>query len=145
MTRRLRETLAILLIEDDPGHARLVEISLRRLGIANPLVKIARGDEAIRHLGLKGHAPAAEYPEPPLVLLDLNLPGHSGFEVLAALRAEEKARHPVIIMTSSDDGGDRDRCRALGCDDYMVKPPEEAELLDALARLGLLTDEGALP
>lgn len=137
MTAKLRDDIAILLIEDDPGHARLVEISLRRLGIKNPVVKLQRGDEAMRYLGLKGNVATVQHAAPPLVLLDLNLPGNSGFEVLAALRAEESRRHPVIIMTSSDDLQDRRRCADLGCDDYLVKPPEEDELSGALVRLGL--------
>jgi DNA-binding response OmpR family regulator len=135
---KLRDAVSILIVEDDPGHARLLEIAIRRLGIGNPLVKIARGDEAMRYLGLKGHAPAVVQEEPPLVLLDLNLPGNSGFEVLQALRAEEVSRHPVIIMTSSDDANDRRRCEESGCDDYLIKPPEEDELVASLSRLGLI-------
>lgn len=137
---KLRDAVSILIVEDDPGHARLLEIVIRRLGIVNPLVKIARGDEAMRYLGLKGHAPAATPNEPSLVLLDLNMPGNSGFEVLQALRAEEARRHPVIIVTSSDDVNDRRRCEELGCDDYLLKPPEEGELAAALVRLGLVVD-----
>lgn len=141
MTTKLREEVSILIVEDDPGHARLLEIAIRRLGLDNPLVKIARGDEAMRYLGLQGHAPAAAA-EPPLVLLDLNLPGKSGFEVLRALRAEEAHRHPVIVMTSSDDVEDRRRCHEIGCDDYLIKPPDEDELVASLSRLGLIATKG---
>lgn len=135
---KLRDAVSILIVEDDPGHARLLEIAIRRLGIANPLVKIARGDDAMRYLGLNGHEPAERPAEPPLVLLDLNLPGNSGFDVLKALRAQEAKRHPVIIMTSSDDTLDRRRCQEFGCDDYLLKPPEEDELVASLSRLGLM-------
>lgn len=135
---KFREGVSILIIEDDPGHARLLEIAIRRLGIGNPLVKIGRGDDAMRYLGLNGHVPAEQPAEPPLLLLDLNLPGNSGFEVLKALRDQEARRHPVIIMTSSDDLCDRRRGKEFGCDDYLLKPPEDDELVAALSRLGLV-------
>jgi DNA-binding response OmpR family regulator len=131
------DDMTILIVEDDPGHARLLEILLRNLGVTNDVIKVDRGDAAMRHLdlGAGGSGPADART---LVLLDINLPGASGFDVLKALRTLESShRTPVVIVSSSDDPSDHRRAAELGADGYLVKPPSNSELEDMISRLCL--------
>lgn len=132
--------MKILLIEDEPSHARLIEIVLRHAGIENDILKIGNGTEALEYLTSRGRYAGHDVPADLLVLLDLNLPGATGHEILERLRSDGDARRniPVIVVTSSDDPEEMDRCYALGCNGYLVKPPEEGAFLDAFHKAGLM-------
>jgi CheY-like chemotaxis protein len=90
--------VTIILIEDDDGHARLVEKNLRRAGVSNPITRCADGESAVQCLfggGCAGHL---------LVLLDLNLPDMSGIDILQRLKTDLKlGRTPVVVLTTTDD------------------------------------------
>src|SRR5438876_32658 len=98
------QSITILLVEDDPGHARLIERNLRRAHITNDIVILGDGQQAVDYLFKEDTYAGATHAMPLLLLLDLNLPGLDGTQVLARLKADERTRHiPVIILTTTDE------------------------------------------
>jgi len=124
----------MLLVEDDPGHARLIERNLRRSLIVNDIITLSDGQAAVDYLFGEG----CKHPMPLLILLDLHLPVLDGFQVLARLKADERTKHiPVICLTTVDDPRDIARCYALGCNVYITKPVDYAHFAEAIHQLGL--------
>src|SRR5713101_8308219 len=140
------QPVTILLVEDDPGHARLIERNLRRALITNVIVTLSDGQQAVDYL-LREHAYAgATHDLPLLLLLDLNLPGLDGYQVLTRLKADERTRHiPVIILTTTDEPYEIKRCYALGCNVYITKPVEYAQFAEAIRTLGLFLSIVKIP
>lgn len=127
--------VTILLIEDDPGHARLIEKNVRRAGVTNELRHFADGTTASAYLFGRGEAPKAD---PMLVLLDLNLPDMSGTDILARIKEDAGLRRvPVIVLTTTDDQREIQRCYDLGCNVYITKPVEYETFAAAIRQLGL--------
>jgi DNA-binding response OmpR family regulator len=115
-----QELTTILLVEDDPGHARLVEKNLRRASIANRLVTLSDGQAVIDFLSDSECSAETTHM---MVLLDLNMPILDGFQVLQWLRANEHTQKiPVVVLTTTDDSREKARCFELGCDMYLTKP-----------------------
>ena len=113
----------ILYIEDNPHNRRLVGRILQRSGYA-----LIEAED-----GVSGFAMVREL-KPPLVLLDISLPGIDGLQVVALIRANAELRHiRVIALTASAMSGDRERFLAAGCDDYLSKPVEMKELISKVA------------
>jgi CheY-like chemotaxis protein len=125
----------ILLVEDDPGHARLIEKNLRRSSVTCEIVKLADGQQILDYL----HAhPGAAESSGAVVLLDLNMPGLSGYQVLKRLKAHERTRSiPVVILTTTDDSAEIKRCYDLGCNAYITKPVDYEQFSEMIHRLGL--------
>jgi len=89
----------IPLVEDDPGHARLIERNLRRSGVTNALTDLVNGQQAVDYLFSEGEYAGAEPSMPVLVLLDLNMPVLDGYEVLERMKSDERTKRiPVIIL-----------------------------------------------
>ena len=131
--------VTIVMIEDDEGHAKLIEKNLRRAGIMNEIVHIENGRKATEYLLGKGEFEQDRPPTPMLILLDLNLPELDGFQILEAIKADEKTKLiPVIILTTTDNPREVDRCYALGCNVYVTKPVEYEAFADSIRKLGLL-------
>jgi CheY-like chemotaxis protein len=127
--------VTILLIEDDPGHAKLIEKNVRRAGVVNDIVHLADGTSALAHLFERGETSKAD---PMLVLLDLNLPDMSGIDILARVKADPALRRtPVIVLTTTDDRLEIKRCYDLGCNVYITKPVEYEGFTAAIRQLGL--------
>jgi CheY-like chemotaxis protein len=129
--------VTIVLIEDEPGHARLIERRLRRAHITNDMVILRDGQEALDYLFVE--PPCTAPPDcPRLILLDLSLPIVDGFYVLERIKRDERTQHlPVIILTTVDVPADIERCSALGCNVSITKPVEETRFLKAIRQLGL--------
>ena len=127
--------VTIVLIEDDPGHARLIEKNVRRAGVSNPIVHRSDGTSAIEWLfGPESRERRGAL----LVLLDLNLPDMSGLDILARIKADETMRlAPVIVLTTTDDKAEIQRCYDLGCNVYITKPVEYEGFAAAIRQLGL--------
>ncbi len=124
----------IIMIEDDPGHARLIEKNIRRAGVNNKIIHFESGTTALRHL----FQPDVKENGPLLVLLDLNLPDMSGTDILEKIKADERLkRAPVVILTTTDDQREIQRCYALGCNVYITKPVEYETFATAIRQLGL--------
>lgn len=113
----------ILLVEDHPEDIRLVQLAFQKLGVLNPLHVVSNGEQAIDYLSGTGYyKDRAQWPAPQLVLLDLHLPGVSGFEVLSWMRSEPSlARIPVVVLTSSDNHRDIDEAYHFGATSYLHK------------------------
>lgn len=129
----------ILVVEDDPGHARLIEMNLRRAGISNEIRWFDDGQKVIDFV-VEEERRAGDGPARPLLLLlDLNMPVLDGYQVLERIRSREYTRHlPVVILTTTDDEREINRCYELGCNVYMTKPVDYDKFSEAVRRLGLL-------
>jgi Response regulators consisting of a CheY-like receiver domain and a winged-helix DNA-binding domain len=124
----------IIMIEDDPGHARLIEKNIRRANISNTIHHFETGSTGLEYL----FDSEARGSGPLLILLDLNLPDMSGAEVLAQVKGDPHLhRAPVIVLTTTDDKLEIQRCYDLGCNVYMTKPVDFAGFADAIRQLGL--------
>ncbi|MBB4198929.1 hypothetical protein CCR94_15770 [Rhodoblastus sphagnicola] len=127
----------IVMIEDDDGHARLIEKNIRRAGGRHEILRFATGAAALDFL-LGGGATRPRSPRARLILLDLNLPDMTGLDILARLKADERARRlPVIVLTTSNDKRDIEKCYDLGASVYMIKPPNYDSFANAIQQLGL--------
>lgn len=126
----------IVMIEDDEGHARLIQRNIRRAGISNTVHHLSDGSSALRFLFEHPDGPAKNGPA--LVLLDLNLPDMSGTEILARIKADPDLRRtPVVVLTTTDDKVEVQRCYDLGCNVYITKPVNYENFADAIRQLGL--------
>jgi CheY-like chemotaxis protein len=128
----------ILFAEDDEGHATLVERNLRRAGVANPIVHVRDGQEALDYVRGEGAHAGRSPDELLLIVLDINMPRVDGIEVLRQLKAgPSTSRIPVIMLTTTDDPSEIERCYELGCSVYVTKPVGYEEFVEAVRRLGL--------
>jgi len=140
------QPVTILLVEDDPGHARLIERNLRRAHITNEIVTLGDGQQAVDYLLKESAYAGATHTMPLLMLLDLNLPRLDGYQVLTRLKADERTRHiPIIILTTTDEPQEIERCYALGCNVYVTKPVEYDEFAEAIRKLGLFLSIVKIP
>ncbi len=129
--------VTILLIEDDPGHARLIEKNVRRAGVNNVITHFSDGTTALDYL-FGDDAGKRRVHLPILVLLDLNLPDMSGLDILTRLKADPVLRRaPVIVLTTTDDKVEIQRCYDMGCNVYITKPVEYESFASAIRQLGL--------
>ena len=136
------EPLMILLAEDDDGHARLIERNLQRAGFINRVVRARDGQEALDLVRAGGPTGDAHF----LLLLDINMPRIGGVEVLRQLKADPRtARIPVIMLTTTDDPREVERCYQLGCSVYITKPVRYEDFVEALTRLGMFLEIVKLP
>jgi len=132
------QPVTILLVEDDPGHAVLIEKNLRRAGIANNFVKLDNGQKAVDFLLKTGEYQGNNNPAPPLILLDLNLPVLDGYQVLKIIKNDARTKSiPVVVLTTTDNPHEVARCYELGCNVYVTKPVEYDNFCDAIRKLGL--------
>ena len=134
----MTEAVTIAMIEDDEGHARLIQRNLRRAGIHNEIVPLADGASAISFLFGSDGSGLANQGRPLLVLLDLNLPDMSGIDILKRLKENERLRvSPVVVLTTSDDKSEIRRCYDLGCNVYITKPVDYEKFANAVQQFGL--------
>jgi len=127
----------IVMIEDDEGHARLIEKNIRRAGINNKIHHFLNGTSALEFLYNADSGPVRNGPA--LILLDLNLPDMSGTDILAKIKADDSPlrRTPVVVLTTTDDKVEIQRCYDLGCNVYITKPVNYESFADAIRQLGL--------
>lgn len=126
----------ILVAEDDSGHARLIEKNLRRAGLHNAIERFENGQEVLEFLFQRSErkrSADASY----LLLLDIRMPQVDGVEVLRQLKADpELKKIPVLMLTTTDDPREVERCHSLGCNSYVVKPVDYDKFSDAIKQLG---------
>jgi len=128
--------VTIVMIEDDEGHARLIEKNIRRAGISNELRHFLDGGSGLDFLFTGQEGPLLNGPA--MVLLDLNLPDMSGIDILAKIKNDPKLKAvPVVVLTTTDDKQEIQRCYDLGCNVYITKPVNYESFADAIRQLGL--------
>jgi CheY-like chemotaxis protein len=135
------EHLVILLAEDDDWHASLIQRNLKRAGVVNRVVRVRDGQEALDYMRCQGAYAGRPCGAPLLLLLDINMPKVDGVGVLRAIKADPAtAQVPVIMLTTTDDPREVDRCYQFGCSVYITKPLQYEAFVDALTRLGMFLE-----
>jgi CheY-like chemotaxis protein len=138
--------LTILVVDDDAGHAELVRRNLRRSGINNEIVTLTSGSDALDFVLCRGPYANKAGDVELLVLLDIDMPGIDGVEVLRQVKADATAKKiPVIMLTTTDDPREINRCYELGCSVYITKPVDPSVFIDAIQRLGLFISVVSVP
>jgi CheY-like chemotaxis protein len=127
---------AILLVEDDHNDVLLIKRAFQKVNIANPIIVVNDGEQAISYLA--GREPYVDRAVPMLVLLDLKLPRKSGHEVLEWLRQQPNIKRlPVVVLTASSESSDVNRAYDLGANSYLVKPVTFDALVEMVKTLNL--------
>lgn len=128
----------IVMIEDDEGHARLIERNIRRSGVNNEIIPFVNGTDAVNYLfGSDGTADQHKG-QALLILLDLNLPDMTGIDILRRVKDNPTLKSaPVVVLTTTDDAQEIKRCYELGCNVYITKPVNYENFANAIRQLGL--------
>ena len=130
--------VVVLIVEDDPGHVRLIQRNLERAGLHNPIKVFQNGQEVLDFLLGRGSARKREPDTPYLLLLDVRMPQVDGVEVLRQVKAHPELRKiPVIMLTTADDPLEVERCHLLGCSSYIVKPVNYDKFAESIKNMGL--------
>ena len=126
------------MIEDDEGHARLIERNIRRAGVNNEIVPFRNGTSALDYLLGPDGSGEASARRHLLILLDLNLPDMTGLDILEKVKANPHTRRsPVVVLTTTDDSREIQRCYDLGANVYITKPVNYDGFANAIRQLGL--------
>lgn len=133
------ETLKrILLVEDDPKDIELILTALGEYNLANEIIALRDGVEALDYLYRRGAFALRVEGNPVVILLDLKMPRLDGIQVLKQLKADEPMRAiPVVILTSSRESRDLEECYRLGVNAYVVKPVRFTEFVEAIKSIGV--------
>jgi CheY-like chemotaxis protein len=130
--------LTILIAEDDDGHADLIMTGLKESGICNTMIRFIDGKQTWEFISGKGKREILDKKKAYLLLLDINMPKMDGLEVLERLKSNDELKTlPVMILTTTDDPREVEKCYALGCNIYVTKPVDFAKFAETLKRLGL--------
>ena len=128
----------IVMIEDDEGHARLIEKNIRRAGVGNEIIPFVNGTDALNYLLGDDRSGAASAKRQQLILLDLNLPDMTGIDILQKLKCNKHTkRSPIVVLTTTDDSREIQRCYDLGANVYITKPVNYEGFANAIRQLGL--------
>ncbi len=134
----MSEHVRIVMIEDDEGHARLIEKNIRRAGVLNEIVGFENGTKAVEFLFGSDGSGKVHHHNALLIMLDLNLPDMSGVDILKRVKENEHLkRTPVVVLTTTDDEGEIKRCYDLGANVYITKPVNYDSFANAIRQLGL--------
>lgn len=124
----------ILIVDDDEGHAILIRENLEAADSTNRIKHFCDGQAVLDFFFKERHAPNESY----LVLLDIRMPKVDGIEVLRRLKSDPELRKlPIIMLTTTDDTREVERCHQLGCSVYIQKPIDYDKFAEAIRRLGL--------
>lgn len=134
----MSEHVRIVMIEDDEGHARLIEKNIRRAGVRNDIVGFENGTRAVEFLFGPDGSGKVNRGNALLIMLDLNLPDMSGVDILKRVKENEHLkRTPVVVLTTTDDEVEIKRCYDLGANVYITKPVNYESFANAIRQLGL--------
>lgn len=130
--------VSIIMIEDDEGHARLIEKNIRRAGVSNEIIPFTNGTDALKYLFGADGSGTVSTGRQLLILLDLNLPDMGGVDILEKVKANAHTkRSPVVVLTTTDDSREIQRCYDLGANVYITKPVDYDGFANAIRQLGL--------
>jgi len=128
-----RSPATILVVDDDEGHCELVRRHLRRGGIAQPIVPITNGRTALDFVFCMGSFVERSSGADLLVLLDINMPGVDGIEVLRQIKSDPKTSGILVLMlTSAENPREINRCHEYGCDAYITKSVDATAFIAAV-------------
>lgn len=128
MTTKLNEPL--LVVEDSNEDFRMLQRLMRRLAVPNPIYRCTNGDEVLEFLYQEGNYQDPDLaPRPSVILLDLNLPGIDGRDILERLKQDQSFREiPIVVFTTSSNPKDIELCYQKGANGYLIKPMDAQEL-----------------
>jgi CheY-like chemotaxis protein len=130
--------VSIVMVEDDEGHATLIERNIRRAGVNNPIVPFKNGTSALEFLFGEDGTGSVHAGSSLLILLDLNLPDMTGVDILTKIKGNEHLKRvPVVVLTTTDDQREIQRCYDLGANVYITKPVDYVGFAAAIRSLGL--------
>jgi CheY-like chemotaxis protein len=125
---------SILIVDDDEGHAILIRENLEESGLRNPIHHFHDGQAVLDFFAAAQPATGGTF----IMLLDIRMPKVDGIEVLRRLKADPALRKlPVIMLTTTDDIREVERCHQLGCNGYIQKPVDYDKFAEAIRRVGL--------
>jgi len=136
----------ILVAEDDEGHANLIKKNLKRAGIVNEILFFIDGQEIIDFLFRKGDEPHRKSGEAYVLLLDIRMPKIDGVQVLEQIKTDPSLKKlPVIMITTTDDPREIGNCHEMGCSNYITKPIDYENFVNAIRQLGLFLSIVQIP
>ncbi len=128
--------VSVLLVEDDLGHARLIARNFERVGLTATLIVLHDGQEALDYLFKENGYAEAQHVTPPFMMLDLSLPGLTGYQVLARVKTDTRTQPIIVVVfTTTDDPQEISRAYALGCNAFLTKPVDHGQFAGALQTL----------
>ena len=131
------EHVEILLVDDSPLDAELAIRGLKEHNLANNVVWVKDGEQALDYVYCRGRFEGRSGAGPRLILLDLKMPKVDGIEVTRTIKGDEKTRHiPIVIMTSSKEERDISQSYSLGANSYIVKPLDFEALANVASQAG---------
>ncbi|HKL33827.1 MAG TPA: response regulator [Tangfeifania sp.] len=134
----MKKELKIILAEDDEGHASLIKRNLKRAGLMNEIIHFKDGKETLDFLFDEKKEKEQVKDIASLLLLDIKMPKVDGIEVLRRVKQDEKLKKmPVIMITTTDDPREIEKCHELGCSSYIAKPIDYDKFVAAIRQLGL--------
>jgi CheY-like chemotaxis protein len=137
------KAVKILLVEDEEAHAELVKMNLGRSGMTNDILHFNNGLKLVDYL-FNNNPPHKD--DTYLVILDVNMPGLDGRQVLERIKKDERTRRtPVIMLTTAEDEREIERCYNLGCNLYLTKPMDYDAFCEAVHKLGLFIQNAKFP
>lgn len=146
MTHKIVNEMVVIIAEDDDGHAALIKKNLKRGGITNDTLRFKNGEEVLNYLFKKGKGKQIESGFSYLLLLDMRMPKIDGIEVLRQVKNDDVLKKiPVIMLTTTDDPIEVNKCHDLGCNSYVVKPVDYDSFVNVIKQLGIYMKIVQLP
>ncbi|MCP5047598.1 MAG: response regulator [bacterium] len=134
----MRDEVHVLIADDDMGHATLIQKNLKRSGLTNNITHFKDGRELLDFLFKEGQASDFHNGRSYLLLLDIRMPKVDGVEALHRIKEDPYFKKiPVIMLTTTDDPGEIEKCHRLGCNSYIVKPINYGKFVEAIKKLGV--------
>lgn len=134
----MSKEVVIIIAEDDLGHFVLTKRYLEGLGLCNEIIRLADGQAALDFFYMKTPHPKRDPGKQYVLMLDIRMPGIDGVEVLETFQNDEKLKNvPVIMLTTTGNPHEIERCYGLGCSAYIVKPVTYGSYIDAMRKVGL--------
>lgn len=135
----MNKDLTILIADDDAGHALLIKKNLQRAGISNDFIFFRDGQEVLNFFFPKDGRSNLVKGKSYLLLLDIRMPKIDGVEVLAKIKSDSILKKiPIIMITTTDDPAEIEKCHLKGCNAYIVKPVDYDRFINAILQVGLL-------
>ncbi|MBN1646889.1 MAG: response regulator [Spirochaetales bacterium] len=134
----MKNEVKIILAEDDEGHAKLIEKNLKRAGVMNEILRFSNGQETLDYFYGKHPEHTRISGISHLLLMDIRMPRVDGVEVLGILKKDPNlAKMPVIMLTTTDDPQEIEKCHNMGCNNYITKPINYEKFISTIRKLGL--------